>query len=163
GGGSTCVSYATRSRERSQALYFPLSFAPRLSSSYCRCMQETRSRRMLVCVLSSGEQTMGAKIIDRGRGPEIEGTRITVYDVMDYLQEGWRYDQMAGLFRLPPDDIQAAIQYIESHHAEVMADYQQILARQSQVQYSPEVQAKLARSHQKLQAKLAEIRSRHQP
>jgi Protein of unknown function (DUF433) len=47
---------------------------------------------------------MGAKTIDRGRGPEIEGTRITVYDVMDYLQEGWRYDQIAGLFRLPPDD-----------------------------------------------------------
>ena len=105
---------------------------------------------------------MGAKIIDRGRGPEIEGTRITVYDVMDYLQEGWRYDQIAGLFRLPPDDIQAAIQYIESHYAEVMADYQQILARHSQVQYPPEVQAKLARSHQKLQAKLAEIQSRHQ-
>jgi len=73
---------------------------------------------------------MGAKIIDRGRGPEIEGTRITVYDVMDYLQEGWRYDQIAGLFRLPPDDIQAAIQYIESHYAEVMADYQQILILQ---------------------------------
>jgi hypothetical protein len=29
---------------------------------------------------------MTARIIDRGRGPEIEGTRITVYDVMDY----WR-------------------------------------------------------------------------
>ena len=36
---------------------------------------------------------MGAQIINRGRGPEIEGTRITVYDVMDYLQEGWRYDR----------------------------------------------------------------------
>jgi len=82
---------------------------------------------------------MGAKIIERGRGPEIEGTRITVYDVMDYLQEGWRYDQIAGLFRLLPDDIQAAIQYIEVHYAEVMADYQQILARHSQVQYPPEV------------------------
>lgn len=105
---------------------------------------------------------MGTEIIDRGRGPEIEGTRITVYDVMDYLQEGWRYDQIAGLFRLPPDDIQAAIQYIEVRHAEVMADYQQILARHRQVQYSPEVQAKLARSRQKLQAKLAEIRVRHQ-
>ena len=89
---------------------------------------------------------MSAKIIDRGRGPEIEGTRITVYDVMDYLQEGWRYDQIAGLFRLLPDDIQAAIQYIEDHYAEVMADYQQILARHSQFQYSPEVQAKLAES-----------------
>jgi uncharacterized protein (DUF433 family) len=105
---------------------------------------------------------MSAKIIDRGRGPEIEGTRITVYDVMDYLQEGWRYDQIAGLFRLLPDDIQAAIQYIEDHYAEVMADYQQILARHSQVQYSPEVQAKLARSREKLQAKLAEIQARHQ-
>ena len=43
-----------------------------------------------------------------------------------------------------------------------MADYQQILARHSQVQYPPEVQAKLARSREKLQAKLAEIRARHQ-
>jgi uncharacterized protein (DUF433 family) len=48
---------------------------------------------------------MGAQIINRGRGPEIEGTRITVCDVMDYLQEGWGYDQIAGLFRLPPVDM----------------------------------------------------------
>ena len=33
---------------------------------------------------------MSAQIIDRGRGPEIAGTRITVYDVLDYFQEGWR-------------------------------------------------------------------------
>ena len=48
---------------------------------------------------------MGAKIIDRGRGPEIAGTRITVYDVLDYLQAGWRCEHIAGLFRLPPDEI----------------------------------------------------------
>ena len=42
---------------------------------------------------------MGTPIINRGRGPEIAGTRITVYDVLDYLQAGWRYDQIAGLFR----------------------------------------------------------------
>jgi len=53
---------------------------------------------------------MSATIIDRGRGPEIAGTRITVYDVVDYLQEGWRYDQIAGLLHLPPEDIQAALQ-----------------------------------------------------
>jgi uncharacterized protein (DUF433 family) len=29
---------------------------------------------------------MGARIINCGRGPEIEGTRITVYDVFDYAQ-----------------------------------------------------------------------------
>jgi len=105
---------------------------------------------------------MGANIIDRGRGPEIEGTRITVYDVVDYLQEGWRYDQIAGLFRLPPDDIQAAIQYIETHKEEVMTAYWQILARHRNVQYSPEVQAKLACNRHKLQAKLAELRARPQ-
>lgn len=45
---------------------------------------------------------MTAKIIDRGRGPEIEGTRITVYDVMDYWIAGWNVEQIAGLWRLPP-------------------------------------------------------------
>ena len=103
---------------------------------------------------------MGTQIIDRGRGPEIEGTRITVYDVMDYLQEGWRYDQIAGLFRLPPDDIQAAIQYVEDHKEAVMTAYRQILARHRNVQYPPEVQVKLAQNRQKLRAKLAEIQAR---
>lgn len=103
---------------------------------------------------------MGAQIIDRGRGPEIEGTRITVYDVMDYLEAGWRYDQIAGLFRLPPDDIQAAIDYIEAHKEQVVRVYQKILARHRNVQYSPEVQEKLAQNRQKLQAKLTELRTR---
>ena len=105
---------------------------------------------------------MGAKILDRGRGPEIEGTRITVYDVLDYTQEGWRYDQIAGLFRLPSEDIQAAIQYIEDHKEEVMTAYRQILARHRNVQYSPAVQAKLARNRQKLQAKLVSLRAGRQ-
>ena len=105
---------------------------------------------------------MGAKIVNRGRGPEIAGTRITVYDVLDYLQAGWRYDQIAGLFRLPPDDIQAAIQYIEDHKEAVMTTYQQILARHRNVQYPPEVEEKLARNRQKVQAKLAELRARQQ-
>jgi uncharacterized protein (DUF433 family) len=103
---------------------------------------------------------MGAQIIDRGRGPEIEGTRITVYDVMDYLEAGWRYDQIAGLFRLLPDDVQAAIDYIETHKEEVVTAYQKILARHRNVQYSPEVQEKLAQNRQKLQDKLTELRAR---
>ena len=105
---------------------------------------------------------MIATIIDRGRGPEIAGTRITVYDVLDYLQEGWRYDQIAGLFRLLPDEVQAAIQYIEDHKDEVMTAYQRILARHTNVQYPPEVEARLAQNRQKLQAKLAELRARPQ-
>jgi uncharacterized protein (DUF433 family) len=87
-------------------------------------------------------------------------TRITVYDVVDYWQEGWRYEQIAGLFRLPPDDIQAAIQYIEDHKEAVMTAYRQIVARHRNVQYPPEVQAKLAQNRQKLRARLAELQAR---
>ncbi len=103
---------------------------------------------------------MVSKIIDRGRGPEIKGTRITIYDVVDYWKEGWRYDQIAGLFRLPPDDIQAAIQYIEEHKEEVVNDYLKITEQHKNVRYPSEVQEKLARNRQKLQAKLAQIRAR---
>jgi uncharacterized protein (DUF433 family) len=103
---------------------------------------------------------MTAKIIDRGRGPEIQGTRITVYDVVDYWKEGWRYDQIAALFRLPPDDIQQAIDYIEAHKQEVMADYDEIVKRHLNYRYPPEVQEKIEQSRQKLQARLAEIRAR---
>ncbi len=48
---------------------------------------------------------MSAKIINRGRGPEIEGTRITVYDVLDYVSQGWHRDRIAALFRLSSRDI----------------------------------------------------------
>ena len=48
------------------------------------------------------------------RAPEIAGTRITVYDVMDYYKHGWHRDQIAALFRLSSRDIQAAIDYIEA-------------------------------------------------
>ena len=76
---------------------------------------------------------MDGIIIDRGRGPEIRGTRITVYDVVDYWKDGWRYDQIAGLFRLSPNEVQAALSYIEEHEEEVMADYQAILKRHEEL------------------------------
>jgi uncharacterized protein (DUF433 family) len=70
-----------------------------------------------------------AKIINRGRGPEISGTRITVYDVMDYYKDGWHRDRIAALFRLSSGDIQEAIDYIEAHKEEVEREYQKILDR----------------------------------
>ena len=77
---------------------------------------------------SASEIPDGA-IYDRGRGPEIKGTRITVYAVMDYYKQGWNRAQIAGLFRLPPDWIQAAIDYIEAHREDVQREYQRMLDR----------------------------------
>jgi uncharacterized protein (DUF433 family) len=102
---------------------------------------------------------MSAKIINRGRGPEIEGTRITVYDVLDYTSQGWHRDRIAALFRLSSRAIQAALDYIDQHHDDVLASYQRIRARQKAYQYAPDVAAKIAASRQRAQARLAALTS----
>ena len=102
---------------------------------------------------------MSAKIINRGRGPEIEGTRITVYDVLDYVSQGWHRDRIAALFRLSSRDIQAALDYIDQHHDAVMASYQRLCARQQEYPYTPDVAAQIAASRQRAQTRLAAIKA----
>ncbi len=102
---------------------------------------------------------MNAAIVERGRGPQIAGTRITVYDIMDYLKQGWHHTAIASWLRLSSFQVLAAIQYIEEHRAEVDAEYQRILEREA-CGNPPEVQAKLDASRRKLQARLAEIARR---
>jgi uncharacterized protein (DUF433 family) len=89
-----------------------------------------------------------AKIIDRGRGPEIAGTRITVYDVLDYHNLGWHRDLIADTLELSSQQVDVAIRYIEQHRAEVMADYEEMLARDARGN-PPELQAKLDAGHER--------------
>ncbi len=82
------------------------------------------------------------RIINRGRGPEIEGTRITVYDIMDYYRQGWHHTTIGATLRLSSAQVLAAIEYIEQHKEEVLANYQKILERCARGN-PPEVQARL--------------------
>ena len=99
-------------------------------------------------------------IVDRGRGPQIAGSRITVFDVMDYLKGGWNRESIAMLFRLSSRDIQVAIDYIEAHRAEVEAEYQRILDRHHNYRYPPEVQAKVDASRRRAEELLKTVRAR---
>ena len=96
------------------------------------------------------------KIHDRGRGPEIEGTRITVYDVMDYYVEGWPATRIAVRLGLGTPDIQAAIDYIDAHRAEVDAKHRKIVENGLRGN-PPELQAKIDARRPIVQAKMAEI------
>jgi uncharacterized protein (DUF433 family) len=49
------------------------------------------------------------RIIDRGRGPEIAGTRITVYDIMDYYKEGHHHSVIAAILDLSSAEVLCAI------------------------------------------------------
>jgi uncharacterized protein (DUF433 family) len=91
---------------------------------------------------------MPPEIINRGRGPEIAGTRITVYDIMDYYKQGWGHARIASWLRLSSAEVQAAIRYIEEHKDEVTANYQKILERCARGN-PPELQAKLDAIHAK--------------
>jgi uncharacterized protein (DUF433 family) len=88
------------------------------------------------------EVAMAAAIIDRGRGPEIAGTRITVYDVLYEKNYGLSPDQIAELFQLTVAEVEAALQYIGEHQAEVQANYQRIQERIARGN-PPELQARL--------------------
>ena len=100
------------------------------------------------------------RIIDRGRGPEIEGTRITVYNVIDYRKHGWHRDRIAAQFTLSSDEIQAALDYIESHKEEVMQQYDRNLEWQRNYKYPSDVQAKLDACRGLAKKKLEEIRAK---
>jgi uncharacterized protein (DUF433 family) len=66
------------------------------------------------------------EIIHRGRGPELAGIRITVYDLIPYLQAGHGPTYIAAVLGLSTDEVKALMQYIEDHKEEVMAENKKI-------------------------------------
>jgi uncharacterized protein (DUF433 family) len=66
-------------------------------------------------------------IIRTERGLTIAGTRITLYDVMDYVTAQYPPKFIQGLFDLTEEQINVALAYIETHRIKVEAEYQQVL------------------------------------
>jgi uncharacterized protein (DUF433 family) len=66
------------------------------------------------------------------RGLAIAGTRITLYDVMDYLKAQYPPKFIRDALNLTDTQIREALLYIETHRAEVEADYQEILKAASE-------------------------------
>ncbi|NJN59287.1 MAG: DUF433 domain-containing protein [Leptolyngbyaceae cyanobacterium SL_5_9] len=66
-------------------------------------------------------------IIRTERGLTIAGTRITLYDVMDYVTAHYPPKFIQGLFELTEEQINAALAYIEANRTAVEAEYQMVL------------------------------------
>ena len=73
-----------------------------------------------------------ASIIDRGRGPELAGTRITIYRIMDYQGYDYSPSDIAAELGITNEQVQLALDYIDKNRAEVEADYKLILQRVTQ-------------------------------
>jgi uncharacterized protein (DUF433 family) len=75
-----------------------------------------------------------AIIIRTERGLAIAGTRITLYDVMDYVTENYPPKFIRAMLGLTDEQVAAALFYIETHRAEVETEYQFILKEAEELQ-----------------------------
>jgi uncharacterized protein (DUF433 family) len=87
-------------------------------------------------------------------------TRITVYDVLDYVLEGWDPARIAMFFRIGSRQVAAAIDHIRENKLQVLTEYIQMLEREARGN-PPELQARLAASHGKARELAKQIRRKH--
>jgi uncharacterized protein (DUF433 family) len=106
--------------------------------------------------MKSDEQVKYEEFI-HDRGPEVKGTRITVYAILDYLLVAWSPERIASWFRLTVPQVEAAIEYIRHYTLEVMRNYIKILERVERGN-SPEVQAIIDANHEKFLQMAAKVR-----
>jgi uncharacterized protein (DUF433 family) len=74
-----------------------------------------------------------AAIIRTERGLTIAGTRITLYQLMDYIHTGYAPHLIRNYFYITDDQFSAAMSYIETHRAEVEAEYQSVLQQAEEI------------------------------
>jgi uncharacterized protein (DUF433 family) len=68
-----------------------------------------------------------AIIVRTSRGLSIAGTRITLYQVMDYVKAGWPPERIQHWLNLSEKQITDTMDYIATHRSEVEAEYQTVL------------------------------------
>jgi uncharacterized protein (DUF433 family) len=100
---------------------------------------------------------MQPAIIDRG--PEIAGSRITVYDVLAETEAGAMPEDLAEWYQLDVAQIRSALDYIEEHREEVLRDLEAIRSRHARGN-PPEVEQRRAGSRVRLEAVREDLRRR---
>lgn len=66
-------------------------------------------------------------VVRTGRGLTIAGTRLTLYTIMEHLKNEWPLHLIQSWFDLTDAQMEGVLAYIEAHHEEVEAEYQQVL------------------------------------
>jgi uncharacterized protein (DUF433 family) len=87
----------------------------------------------------------------------IAGTRITIYDIVHYLEAGRSPEVIAGILPVTVEQVQCAIQCIEEHKDAVMAVHRQIEERIARGN-PPEIEAKLEQTRRKMEEWLKQRR-----
>lgn len=67
------------------------------------------------------------------RGLTISGTRITLYQIMDYIHANYPRHLIRHQFYLTDEQFNAAISYIDAHYKEVDSEYQIVVQQAEEI------------------------------
>jgi hypothetical protein len=93
------------------------------------------------------------EIVDRGRGPQLSTSRITVQDLVPYLLRHCTYEQVREIMPvLTVEEFRAIERYVREHHQEVMEQDRRIRQRAETRRKPPEVeQSEQNERHERLE------------
>lgn len=78
--------------------------------------------------------TQKPMIIPTERGLAIAGTRVTLYDVMDYLVTGRPINLILNWLPLTEEQLEVALTYINANRDEIEKQYQEFLQTAAEIQ-----------------------------
>ena len=109
-------------------------------------------------------ESNGVQIVDRGRGPQLSTSRITVQDLVPYLLQNYGHEQILQIMPvLTVPEIQAVERYIRDNYDAVMEQDQRIRERNAARQNSADVEeAERKEQLQRLEAARRSIRQKKQ-
>jgi uncharacterized protein (DUF433 family) len=92
----------------------------------------------------------GVHIVDRGRGPQLSTCRITVQDLVPYLQQKCTWEEVRAIMPvLTVEEFQAIERYVRDNYDAVMEQDRRIRERNAQKTASPEIQELRKKGHAK--------------
>jgi len=78
------------------------------------------------------------QIVDRGRGPQLSTSRITVQDLLPYLQQNYTHEQIREIMPvLTLEEIQAVERYVQDHRETVLDQDRRIRERAAARRHPP--------------------------
>jgi uncharacterized protein (DUF433 family) len=72
-------------------------------------------------------------VVRTERGLSIAGTRITLYNIMDYIKAGWPPKLIRDRLNLTDKQITDVMDYIKAHQEQVEAEYQLVLQQAEEI------------------------------
>lgn len=89
-------------------------------------------------------------IVDKGRGPQLSTSRITVQDLVPYFQLNYSYDDILEIMpTLSVAEIQVVERYVQEHYEDVMEEDREIREQNATRRNPPHIEELLRRAREK--------------